>query len=58
MSAAVGRVAFGVVHVVLDRPHRQAEELVDGAHPFRVALGQVVVDGDDVDALASDRALR
>ena len=28
------------------------EELVDLAHPGRVASGQVVVDGDDVDALA------
>ena len=30
----------------------QAEELVDLAHPVGVAPGQVVVDGDDVDALA------
>ena len=33
----------------------QAEELVEAAHPLRVALGQVVVDRDDVDALAVER---
>ena len=49
---AVGRVALGVAQVVLDRPDGQAEEAVDGAHPLGVALGQVVVDRDDVDALA------
>ncbi len=31
-----------------------AEEAVDGAHPLAVALGEVVVDGDDVDALAGN----
>ena len=36
-------------------PTRQAEEVEDRAHPLRVAPGQVVVDGDDVDALAGDR---
>ena len=33
----------------------QAEELVDLAHPLGVAAGEVVVDGDDVDALAGER---
>ena len=33
----------------------EAEELVDLAHPLGVALGQVVVDGDDVDAVAGER---
>ena len=33
----------------------EAEELVDLAHPFGVALGEVVVDGDDVDAAAGER---
>ena len=33
----------------------QAEELVDPAHPLGVAVGQVVVDGDDVDAFAFER---
>ena len=35
-------------------PTLQAEELVEAAHPFGVALGQVVVDGDHVDALAGE----
>ena len=38
--------------VVLDDADGQAEAVEDGAHPLRVALGQVVVDGDDVDAAA------
>ena len=36
-------------------PTRHAEEAVDPAHPLRVAAGEVVVDGDDVDALAGER---
>ena len=36
-------------------PYGQPEELVDAAHPFGVALGQIIVDGDDVDALAFER---
>ena len=56
---AVGDVA--VVGVLLVLPlrdlgrhpaHREAEELVDLAHPGGVAAGQVVVDRDDVDAIA------
>ena len=33
----------------------EAEELVDLPHPLGVALGEVVVDGDDVDAAAGER---
>ena len=40
--------------VVLDDADGQAEELVDAAHPLGVAAGQVVVDGDDVDAAAGE----
>ncbi len=36
-------------------PVGQAEEAVDAAHGGGVALGQVVVDGDDVHALAGKR---
>ena len=36
-------------------PTRHPEEPVDLAHPLRVAAGQVVVDRDDVDALALER---
>ena len=35
-----------------DEAHLQTQEAVDLAHPLGVTLGQVVVDGDDVDALA------
>ena len=34
-----------------DQAHGEAQEPVDLAHPLRVALGQVFVHGDDVDAL-------
>ena len=51
----VGRLALLVVEIVLDDADGHAEEAVDLAHPLRVAAGQVVVDGDDVDALAFER---
>ena len=38
-------------HAVLEQTHRHAHKPVDAAHPLAVALGQVVVDGNDVDAL-------
>ena len=38
-----------------DHADGQAEEPVHPAHPLGVALGQVVVDGDDVDAVAGER---
>jgi len=53
----IGDLALGVPEGVLDRPDREAKEAVDGPHPLCVALGQVVVDRDDVDALP-ERALR
>ena len=53
--AAVGDLALLVVQLVLDDADRQAEEAVDAAHPLGVAAGEVVVDGDDVNALAFER---
>ena len=50
----VGLLALGVVEGVLDDADAEAEEAEDAAHPLAVALGQVVVDGDDVDALACE----
>ena len=47
--------AGGRVHVGEDHAHLEAEEAVHPAHPLRVALGQVVVDRDDVHALAGQR---
>ena len=38
-----------------DDADAHAEEAVDLAHPFGVAAGEIVVDGDDVDALAGER---
>ena len=51
----VGDLPLLVVELVLDDADRHAEEAVDAAHPLRVAAGEVVVDGDDVDALALER---
>ena len=44
-----------VVQVVHDHAHAQAQGFVQPAHPFRVALGQVIVDRDHVHALAFQR---
>ncbi len=43
------------IHVGQDHADLQAEEPVDPAHPLGVVPGQVVVHGDDVDALAAER---
>jgi hypothetical protein len=51
----VGLVALLVVEAVDDDADGHAEELVDLAHPLGVAAGEVIVDGDDVDALAGER---
>jgi hypothetical protein len=50
--AAVGDLPLRVVQFVLDDADRHPEEPVDLAHPLGVAAGEVVVDGDDVDAFA------
>ena len=38
-----------------DHPDSEAEEAVDLAHPVGVTPGEIVVDRDDVDALAGQR---
>jgi hypothetical protein len=43
-----------LVPIVDDDADGEAEELVDLAHPLGVALGEVIVDGDDVDAVAGE----
>ena len=53
--AGVGDLPLLIVEVVLDDADRHAEEAVDAAHPLGVAAGEVVVDGDDVNALAFER---
>ena len=49
--AGVGLPALGVVHVVDDDANAHAHEAENVAHPFALKLGQIVVDGDDMDAL-------
>ncbi len=56
-ALVAGREA-GLVHergVVRDHPDAHTEEVEDRSHPLRVAPGQVVVDGDDMDAAAGQR---
>ena len=48
------RAALLGSHVGLDDADLEAEEAVHLAHPLGVALGQVVVDGDEVGALAGE----
>ncbi len=48
--AVVLALALAVVEPMHDDADGEAEELVDLAHPFGVALGQIVVHGDDMDA--------
>ena len=43
--------ALVIREVVDDEPDGQTEELIDAAHVFTVTSSQVVIDGDDVDAL-------
>ena len=51
----VGLAALIGVEPGQDHPDVQAEEAVHAAHPLAVAPGQVVVDCDDVHALAAQR---
>ena len=46
---------FGVGAVLVDAVDAQAVKLVEGTHPLRVALRQVVVDGDQVHATSAQR---
>ena len=48
----VGLAPLGRFHAVLQGGDGEPEELVHRAHPGGVAAGQVVVDGDEVDAAA------
>ena len=53
--ATVGHLAIRIVQIVLDHADRQAQEAVEAAHPLRVASCQVIVDRDDMHALARER---
>ncbi len=50
----VGGVLLRAGDAVDDQAHGEAQELIHLAHPLGVALGQVVVDRDDVDALPGE----
>ena len=52
---AVGDLALVVLEIVLDDADAHPEEAVEASHPFRVAAGEVIVDRDDVNALAFER---
>ena len=51
----VGALALALGQAVDDHAHLEAEEAIDTAHPLGVARGEVVVDGDQVHALAGER---
>ncbi len=52
--AVVADLPLLVVEVMHDHADGQSQEFVNAAHPFGVALGQVVVDGDHVDSLSGE----
>ena len=53
--AGIGRLTFRIVQTMNDHARGHAEERIDLSHPPGVALGEVVVDGDDVDTVAGQR---
>ena len=53
--ALVGGLALLVIQPVHDDADRQAQELIDLAHPFGIALGEVVVDRDNVHTASRQR---
>src|SRR5215831_13109256 len=53
--AAVLLTPLIVIELVHDAADGEPQELVDAPHPLCVALGEVVVDRDDVDAVAGER---
>ena len=53
--AGVGRALVGLRLAARDDADREAEQPVDRAHPLGVALREVLVDRDDVHALAGER---
>ncbi len=53
--AAILLAPLLVAEIVHDAADGKPQELVDGAHPGGVALGEIVVDGNDMDAAAGER---
>ena len=48
--AALFRVRFGLIDAV----HAQTVELIEGTHPLRVTLSQIVIDSDHMHTLAGE----
>ncbi len=53
--AVVMLLARFIVEAVYDDPDRESEECVNLAHPFGVARGEIIVDGDDVNTASGQR---
>ena len=53
--AGIGRALLGRILGIADHAYCQAEEAIDRAHPIRIALREILIHGDDVDALAGQR---
>ncbi len=52
---SIGFAALAVVEVMHDDADCETEEAIDLAHPFSIALGEIVVHRYDVDAVAGER---
>ena len=50
--AGVGGAALIIIEAMHDYADGEAEKLVDLPHPPAIAAGEIIVDGDNVDALA------
>jgi hypothetical protein len=53
--ARIGFLALGIVEAMDDHADREPEKIVDLPHPFAIAAGEIVIDRDDMDALAGQR---
>ena len=53
--ATVSKFSFGEIHIVENQSDTQAQELIKPSHPFGVAAGEVVIDGNHMNALAAER---
>ena len=53
--AGIGLAAVGGLHVMDDQAHGQTHEPMYLAHPLAIAPSQIVVNGNDMDALARQR---
>ena len=53
--AGISRLALFLRQIMHDHAHSHAEEAENAAHVFALELSQIVVDGDDMHALARER---